>query len=419
MRLLVLPPVLAILTFASSVSAQGDGCRGALSALNRVKEEISPQLSTSSEDGRQKLQVMESTLERGTNLCKDFPELWFYRMAVSQRLGLEKEASYAKHKLDEFQYHNGFDPFSLPPAATPPAQQAGPMRVRQKWALVVGIDSFQDKRIPGLNYSVKDSRDFVNFLEDPAGGRFQPSHIVHLENEQATIEGIDEGIGRLRADAKPDDLVVIYLSSHGSPRDIDPNGVSYIVTHNTNLENAATLYATSLQMIDLVQHLNRDIKAQQVVLILDTCFSGDALSGLGADEAATGSRGFEAIFPSDPPPDSPASVSFSAALRTLKMGYGRAVITASRANEASWESSELKNGYFTHFLLDSLRGARGNEGLEQLFMEVRSAVSTRVRADHRVGQNPSMEFSEGADSIVIGVPETISPPPSNQVVPST
>jgi hypothetical protein len=36
------------------------------------------------------------------------------------------------------------------------------------------------------------------------------------------------------------------------------------------------LYATSLQMIDLVQEVNRQLKARRVTLILDASFSGDA-----------------------------------------------------------------------------------------------------------------------------------------------
>jgi uncharacterized caspase-like protein len=401
--------LLLILALTPVSSAQSDGCRGALDVLNRVKEEITPNLSANSEMGKRRLEVMQSSLENGTHLCKDFPELWYYRMAVSQRLGLEKDASYAKFKIEELRYDNRFDPFSLPPAAEPPPTSAetSVARIRQKWALVVGIDNFEDKRIPALHYSVKDSRDFVDFLKDPQGGRFDSTHIEHLENEKATLVGIREGLGRLRASAQPDDLVVLYLSGHGSPRDRDPNGVSYILTHDTNLDDSATLYATSLQMIDLVQQLNREIKARHVVLILDTCFSGDAITGLGSRESSLGSKGIAPVWPNDPPADAPASLSFSEALQNLKIGYGRAVITASRANEASWESPTLQNGYFTHFLLEVLRESHGNESLDHLFSRVRTVVSSRVRTDLGASQNPSFEFSESAGSIVIGVAETM------------
>ena len=389
--------------------AQSDSCKGALNALNRVKEEITPKLSASTDAGKRRLEVMESTLERSTRVCKDIGELWYYRMEVSHQLGLEKDAAYAKTKVDDLQYDGHFDPFSMPPAATPPpaAEQAASGKVRQKWALVVGIDNFQDKRIPGLHYSVKDSSDFVDFLKDPKGGRFDPTHIVHLENDKATLEGIREGLGRLRVKAQPDDLVVVYLSTHGSPREQDPNGVSYVVVNDTNLDDAATLYATSLQMIDLVQQINREIKARRVVLVLDTCFSGDALTSLQAGANGTASKGFSAVVPQDKSEAAPAAPVFSAAFQNLTIGYGRAVITASRANQLSWESAKLKNGYFTHYLLDALRASHGDESLDHLFPEVRSMVSSKVKAEVGANQDPSFEFSDGASSIVIGAAESM------------
>jgi uncharacterized caspase-like protein len=413
---------LLLLAAAPLAVADSDGCNGALSALNRVKEEVSPKLSADTPAGKSRLQVMASTLERGTRVCRDFGELWYYRMAVAHRLGLEKDAAYAKTKCDELGYSSDFDPFSLPPDAVPPppptsiasgstpsqtsSQTSSPTpgKVHEKWALVIGIDNFKDKRVPPLHFSVKDSTDFVNFLEDPQGGRFEPSHIFHLKNETATREGIYEGLGQLRIKAQPDDLVVVYLSSHGSPRDQDPNGVSYIVTHDTNLDDPATLYATSLQMIDLVQQINREIKARRVVLVLDTCFSGDALTSLQAGAGGSASKGFIQVASKNPGEEATAPPAFSAAFQNLTIGYGRAVITASRANQLSWESATLKNGYFTHYLIDALRASHGNESLDHLFPQVRTTVATHVKTDVGANQDPSYQFSEGADSIVIGVP---------------
>jgi len=394
------PPLLALLLLlpALPAHAQADGCRGALSALNRVKEQITPQLTPDTPTGKSRLLVIKSALEDATHLCKDKPELWFYRMVVAKRLGQEKDADYARGKIDDIAYDNHYDPFTPPPSAVPAASlsQIAATKIHKKWALVVGIDDFTDDRIPHLKYAVKDSTDFVTYLEDPKGGRFDPSHVQHLTNDKATLEAIREAIGNLRANAKPDDLVVLYFSGHGSPRDIDPNGVSYILTHDTDLENSATLYASSLQMIDLVQLVNREIKAHNVVLFLDTCYSGDALT---SSTDSGGSRGAIAA-----PAAAPAQ-QFSEAFQNLKLGYGRAVFTASRANERSWESASLKNGYFTHYLIESLRADPSKENLNQLYALVSSKVSKQVATDQHASQNPSFEYSEHGDSIVLGVPE--------------
>lgn len=396
--------ILSVLLFlVPMATAESDECRGAVSTLNRVKEEITPSLAADTELGRSRLEVMHSALENATNVCPEFAELWYYRMVVSDRLGLARDAGWEKKKLDLLQYESRFNPFTLPAAAlTPPeVARARNAKVRQKWALVIGIDKFQDSHIPALQYAVKDAGDFADFLKDPEGGRFDPSHIALLDNDDATLKGIRSALGNLRKQAQPDDMVVVYMASHGSPRERDPNGVSYVVTHDSDLEN---LYGSSLQMIDLVQAINREIRAQRVVLILDTCFSGDALTSLDAGEGGSGARGFAAILPGDPPSDAPASKAFSGAFQNLQIGYGRAVITASRADEVSWESAELKNGYFTHYLLEVLRAGGGNESLEHVFVRVRSTVSTKVKGDRGASQTPSFQLSEGADSIVLGVP---------------
>jgi uncharacterized caspase-like protein len=190
---------------------------------------------------------------------------------------------------------------------------------------------------------------------------------------------------------------------------MDPNGVSYVVLHDTNLDDEATLYATSLQMIDLVQQINREVKAQRVILILDTCFSGDALTALETGAPGSGARGIS-VEPADPAEsDGAQQSSFSGAFQNLKLGFGRAVITASRANEASWESPDLQNGYFTHYLIETLRASHGNDKLADVFSRVRDVVSVQVKNDRGATQTPSYQFSEGADVIVLGVQAPATP----------
>jgi uncharacterized caspase-like protein len=84
---------------------------------------------------------------------------------------------------------------------------------------------------------------------------------------------------------------------------------------------------------------------------------------------------------------------------------GRAVITASRADEESWEDKADQNGYFTHCLLAALRDGNGNNALGQVFTKVRDEVKESVSKDEGQRQTPTSDFSEQAASIVISVPE--------------
>lgn len=118
--------------FAPCAAPQADACRGAASALNRVKEQLSPNLPA------ERLGVMRSTLQTSSNLCKDLPELWVYQIAIEKRLGLDKtrpgikDIAYQQRKLDESQFQPRYDPFSIPPAAAPVAPDLRIAKVRKK-----------------------------------------------------------------------------------------------------------------------------------------------------------------------------------------------------------------------------------------------------------------------------------------------
>jgi hypothetical protein len=205
------------------------------------------------------------------------------------------------------------------------------------------------------------------------------------------VRGIREGIEWLREKAHRDDLVVVYISSHGSPRDMDKLGMSYIVTHESAVADRK-LYSTSYQMVDLVQDLTRDVLARRLVLILDTCHSGGAIPG---------ARSLVAEAPDQ-------MESFSGALRVLKMGAGRVVISSSRADERSYEDPALDggkgNGYFTFYFLKALRETKGLKSLKEFFPQVRQSVQQAV-AGGGPGrqQTPVMDTTAQGGDLILGV----------------
>ncbi len=415
MRWQVYCAVVLSMCLNGKAQAQADACRGALSALNRVKEKVTPDLSPATEFGKEELSVMLSSLERGSKTCSDSPpEIWQYRDAVGRRLGTPdglKSAMIARNTIARNKFPPAaFDPFSQPPVApAAPVGQLSPghapvaavaQPVHNKWALVIGINTFEDPAVPKLHYASKDAKDFAQYLRDPKGGRFPESNVTVLTDEAAKLQYIREGIGALRVKAQPDDLVVIYISSHGSPRSIDPNGVSYIIAADTHTDTPERLYASSLQMIDLVQQINREIRARRVVLLLDTCYSGDAQEK--DVEEASGSKAITRVWSTEPPAQAPSSQGYSEALDNLHFGYGRAVITASRANQQSWESETYRNGYFTHFLLAALAG-ENNAPLDHVFRSLKDQVSTSVKTEKKADQTPTSQFSDQGQDIVLSV----------------
>src|SRR4030095_16716283 len=144
--------------------------------------------------------------------------------------------------------------------------------VLDKWALVIGVSKYADPAID-LKYPSKDARDFRDYLVNEA--HFAPDHVRLLVDEQATRENILAALGDkwLPRGAEPDDLVLIYVSSHGSPSRMDIEGVNYIVAHNTQKES---LYATGIPMQEFTGIVKERVHAGRIVLILDACHSGAA-----------------------------------------------------------------------------------------------------------------------------------------------
>jgi hypothetical protein len=73
--------------------------------------------------------------------------------------------------------------------------------------------------------------------------------------------------------ANRDDLVVVYVSSHGSSAKQAVAGVNMLVAYDTNIQNQL---ATGIPMEWLTQIIKDQVHCDRVVLILDVCHSGAA-----------------------------------------------------------------------------------------------------------------------------------------------
>lgn len=182
---------------------------------------------------------------------------------------------------------------AAPPApslktASPPISRP----VKDKWALIVGISEYADPAL-NLKYAAKDAQDFRDFLVNKCN--FQADHIKMLQNEQATKENILDLLGDswLPRVSLPDDLVLIFISSHGSPSDLDVAGVNYVVAHDTKPEK---LFTTGIPIQHLASTIKSRVHSERVLVILDACHSGGAgdnkgLARMSNVDAATIAQG--------------------------------------------------------------------------------------------------------------------------------
>jgi uncharacterized caspase-like protein len=360
------------------------------------------------DSGPAQLSDADQLLKRAIELCSDLGEAWYYRSLVEGKLGHAQLASYAMRQAQLFPsdaLSERVDPFVLSttrsrglettPGPGQPKPSGGPA---QKWALVIGIASFEDKVIPPLSYTASDAKSFADVLLSPQYGHFKQENVHILLNDQATTRHIKEQLNWLARSAAPDDLVVVYIAAHGSPREVDTAGVSYIITHDTDIgtdpnnPDIDSLYATALPMIDLANAVATRVRAERTAIFLDTCFSGNAAQPekkLMAPGIATGS-----VAP--------------ATLDHIKQGTGRIIFTASGVSEESLESDSIKHGYFTYYLVQALEQQNGAIPLTQAFAFVQQHVHSRAQTEAHAEQNPVLSRSEDSTDFSLGAPAASS-----------
>ena len=203
---------------------------------------------------------------------------------------------------------------SAPP--TKQQQEEGPKL--QVWAVVIGVASYH--HMPVLRYTDDDAYRMYAFLKSPEGGALDDDHIRILVDEEATLGNIKRTMSDIFGQAGANDLVLLYFSGHGLrgaflPFDFD----GY---HNKLLHEE-------------VNAILKRSPAKYKLCIADACHSGSLLAMRGGNPNQTMSDYYNRLAQANP---------------------GTALIMSSKSDETSLESSGLRQGVFSHFLIRGLKG---------------------------------------------------------------
>lgn len=191
------------------------------------------------------------------------------------------------------------------------------------WALVVGVSSYD--HMPVLKYTDDDAYRMYAFLKSPEGGAIDDAHVKVLIDEEATRQNIVSAMKSLFAKAGENDLVMLYFSGHGlkgSFLPIDYDG------YNNKLEH------------EEISNLFKQSPAKYKLCIADACHSGSLFAMRDASAKN-------------------ALVSYYESLSQAQAGT--ALIMSSKSEETSLESSGLRQGVFSHFLIRGLKGEADND----------------------------------------------------------
>lgn len=219
------------------------------------------------------------------------------------------------------------------------------------WAVVIGIASYS--HMPVLRYTDDDAYRMYAFLKSPEGGALADDQIRVLVDEDATKDKITKTMDEVFGKAGPNDLVMLYFSGHGlkgSFLPIDFDGYNNKLFH----EEINDIFKTS--------------PAKYKLCIADACHSGSLFAmKSGTVENALASY-YKSLAQAEP---------------------GTALIMSSKSDETSLESSGLRQGVFSHFLIRGLKGEADQDQNDVVSVqELFDFINENVRSYTGMRQSP-------------------------------
>ena len=216
------------------------------------------------------------------------------------------------------------------------------------FALVVGINEFENPDI-ALRFAIADARLFANTLKQVATPLFKEVTIKLLVNkEETTKDAIKKAFQEIEQKIKANDYFIFYVASHGETA-ILPNGDSeyYLLTSNVVFLDPQNLARSALSKDELV-NLIGNVPAQNKIIVLDTCYAGEAGKALQVALA----KGVTAYT---------RALSTKTAMELLKMASGASIFAASQKVEQALEGYH-GHGLFTYVLSEGLKGKADTNG---------------------------------------------------------
>ncbi len=257
--------------------------------------------------------------------------------------------------------------------------------VGKRYALVIGIDAYEDDSFHDLRFAVADALAMAEALRDfdEVVLLTTPEQTTHVQMTRAMADLMIKATG-------PTDTVLVYVSSHGTLDRWEGGSLERFIVNSDAV--SSSVHTTSYSVGGLIAQME-GIPARRKGIILATCYNGKEKSALSSPLAAE-----LASYKGTPP----------------LMDRSEAMIVTSAASwgEAALENEELGHDVYTHFLLESLtKGDRDANGAVTL-SEAHDYARERTFAFTNGLQRPSARaVILGADPIVLtGKPDPNSMP---------
>ena len=237
---------------------------------------------------------------------------------------------------------------------------------KRAYAVVIGIEKYRGK-LPKADFADRDARVVGDYLTKVLG--YLEENVVVLENDNATRTDMEKYLeGWLPNRVEKDASVFFYFSGHGTPN--AKSGDAYLVPYDGD---PAFVEKTGYPMQRLYEQLGK-LPTKEVVVVLDTCFSGAG----GRSVIAQGTR--------------PMVLSIENPILT---GGKTVVLAASAGDQISSTYRQKSHGLLTYFFLRGLQGEadRNKDGtidLAELFEYVKPQVERVARREFNNDQIPQL-----------------------------
>jgi hypothetical protein len=205
------------------------------------------------------------------------------------------------------------------------------------YVLTIGVAEFESNAY-NINYADDDARDLAAIFETqrslPKEQRiFEDIIIKTITNEQATLKEIKKNIVDIRGQATKDDLVLMFISTHG---EIDSKGEFYLRAYDTDpgLEHLTSSALENKWLAEQIKEFDCT-----VIQMMDACHSARAGSELSMKGSAA---------------DTELAVKELKA--SLQSGRALYFFASSSQQQLSQERHEWKNGAFTEAMIDCFAG---------------------------------------------------------------
>jgi hypothetical protein len=236
---------------------------------------------------------------------------------------------------------------------------------KNAYAIVIGIESYRQK-LPNADFAAHDAMTISKYLTKTMG--YPEENVITLLNDRALKSDMEKYFDRwLINNVEENGRVFIYYSGHGAPN--TKTGDAYLVPYDGD---PTFIAETGYPIARLYESLGK-LKAKEIIVVLDSCFSG----GGGRSVLAKGAKPLVVM------------------INTPNIQKNIAVMTASSGNQISSAYEEQGHGLFTYFMLKGIKNEGvvkpdGSIAMSDLFSYIKPQVERIARKQYNNEQSPQL-----------------------------